>query len=114
MAGRSGLKELTRYIALISILSFAMNRKIPPITSDNVDQIVFFKRDELTTDLICCEITIITKGSPVVWFVHEEADEWTMILLEMENLQGFDKSWPEKVIKPPFVENRTIAFSKTV
>lgn len=90
-----------------------MNRKIPPITPDNVNQIVFFKRDELTTDLICCEITINTERSSVICFVHEESDEWERILLEMEQLKGFDKSWPEKVIKPPFAENRTIAFIKT-
>lgn len=90
-----------------------MSRKIPPITPDNVNQVVFYKKDELTTDLICCEITINTERGPVIWFVHEEGDEWERMLLEMEQLKGFDKSWHEKVINPPFAENRTIAFIKT-
>ena len=90
-----------------------MRRKIPPLTYDIVSKIAFFKRDELTTDLVCCEITIDKVGEPAVWFLHEESNEWADILLEMENLKGFDKSWCEKVILPAFAENRIIVFSKT-
>lgn len=36
----------------------------------------FFKRDELTTDLICCDIEGRERG----WFFHEEAEGWGNLL----------------------------------
>ncbi|MEP6343861.1 MAG: hypothetical protein ABJ275_11160 [Maricaulaceae bacterium] len=91
-----------------------MSRKTPPITDDNVVQIVFYKSDELTTDLICCDITINSATGPLVWFLHEEADEWEDVLLEMKALPEFDVDWFVKVACPAFSENRTIAFGEKI
>lgn len=52
---------------------------------DAVEKVVFFKLDELTTDLICCEV----EASGEVWFFHEEADGWKGLISYLEQLPGF-------------------------
>lgn len=77
---------------------------------DTVIKVEFFKRDELTTDLLCCEILISgTKGNET-WFVHEESTQWDDVLALVSKLPDFDLSWREKVVLPAFSENRTTAF----
>jgi hypothetical protein len=82
----------------------------PPVTLNDVEQVAFFKRDELTTDLICCEITLSADQSARTLFLHEEVPGWNDLIALLEHLPGFDRDWWAKVAKPPFVENRTVAF----
>jgi len=67
----------------------------------------FFKRDELTTDLICCEVM---DGS-VVHFAHEEASDWQALISSLSSLPGFDVDRFAKVTQPTFAESRYLAFS---
>lgn len=78
----------------------------------NIIEVRFFKRDELTSDLICCEIIANVDDEPHTWFYHEEATEWGKIIEQLELISGFDRKWREKVVLPPFEKCMTIAFRR--
>ena len=73
-----------------------------------IERVVFYKRDEITTDLICCDVTV---GS-AVWTFHEEMADWPMLLERLERLPGFRTDWFAAVAQPPFALSETIAFSR--
>lgn len=73
-----------------------------------IDKVTFFKRDEVTTDLICCEVQAFDR----LWFFHEEAEGWDGMLRYLETLPGFQKNWYSSVVHPPFAPSETIAFSR--
>lgn len=75
-------------------------------TPDQIDRVIFFKRDQITTDLICCEVYV--SGS--VHFFHEECAQWPALLRSFAELKAFDGNWFEKVAKPPFQACETVAF----
>lgn len=64
---------------------------LPPLASDDIQEVAFFKRDELTTDLVCCEIAVSNKNGVETWFFHEEASGWGEVLKLVERLPGFDR-----------------------
>lgn len=76
---------------------------------DRIERVTFFKRDEFTTDLICCEVEIDGQ----VWFAHEEADGWDMLLHHLEKLPGFRSDWYAAVSQPPFAPSATVAYTKS-
>ena len=78
------------------------------IRLSDVEEVTFYKRDEFTTDLICCDVRIGGK----VWFFHEEAEGWDMLIRHLGNLPGWRWDWFSKVSPPPFAESRTVAFSR--
>ena len=83
-------------------------KHIETVRLDAVSAVVLYKRDELTTDLVCCDI--VAEG--LVYFVHEEMTGFDTLIGRLEKLPGFDRGWREKVIHPPFAENRTIVFQR--
>jgi hypothetical protein len=88
----------------------------PVITSDmlarlplcEIDRIVFYKRDELTTDLICCDVTMQGR----ICFFHEEASGWCELIAHLAALPGFRTDWYEAVAMPPFDLCETVAFDR--
>jgi hypothetical protein len=74
-----------------------------------VERVEFFKRDELTTDLLCCEVT--TDGH--CFFFHEELSDWPELIAKLEGLKDFRKNWFSQVSQPPFEECRYVAFKRT-
>ena len=64
---------------------------------------VFYKRDEITADLICCDVEIGGK----VWTFHEEADGWLDLITHLSALPGFRVDWYEAVVSPPFATSET-------
>lgn len=90
-----------------------MNLGLLSIPLNAILEVVFFKRDELTTDLVCCEIIVRRGDSVERWFYHEELPEWGEVLNFLERLPDFDTEWPGKVMQPAFEENRTIAFQRS-
>ena len=87
-----------------------MKYDVQNIDLKKILKIEFYKRDELTIDLICCEITFYGECQNEIFFFHEEALEWSDILKKVCDLPNFDKNWREKVVLLPFAENRTTAF----
>jgi hypothetical protein len=73
---------------------------------DAIEKVTFFKRDELTTDLICCEVEIDGRTR----FFHEEAAGWDLLIRPLEGLPGFRADWNAAVVLPPFAECETVAF----
>ena len=73
-----------------------------------IERVVFYKRDEIATDLICCEVW----ASGETFFAHEEAPVWKSLLTKLEALPGFDSDWPQSVVLPPFERCETIAYDR--
>lgn len=82
-------------------LQFALNQ---------IREIVFYKRDEITTDLICCEISMSSDRQDQVLFFHEEMPHWQEMIHRVSELPDFDMKWFEKVAHPPFQTQRTVAY----
>lgn len=83
-------------------------------TLNQVYEVAFFKRDEVTTDLICCEVSISSSRYEGVLFFHEEMGIWTRLIGRVSALPDFDRKWFEKVVKPPFKEQRTVAYRRSI
>lgn len=74
-------------------------------------KIEFYKRDALTTDLVCCDITHGNADAPKLHWLHEELDGWEEVTSAFaEQLPGFKADWREGVIRPAFEESRVVAF----
>lgn len=73
-----------------------------------INAVVFYKRDEITTDLICCDVEMQGR----VWTFHEEEAGWQKLTAHLSTLPGFRDDWYEAVVKPPFATNETIAFDR--
>ena len=80
------------------------------IVLNQVRKIVFYKRDEITTDVICCEISVSFGGQEEVLFFHEEMPHWQEMIEKVSNLPDFDMKWFEKVAHPPFQTQQTVAY----
>ena len=78
------------------------------LTLPDVRAVVFYKRDEITTDLICCDLEVAGH----VWSFHEEAAGWQDLIAHLSALPGFRADWYEAVVGPPFATSETIAFDR--
>lgn len=88
---------------------------MPPFRLADVRQVEFYKRDELTADLICCEISLLAHGkSRQVIFAHEEMPYWGALIHRLELLAGFDAEWFSPVSKPAYLECGYEAFTSTI
>ncbi len=83
----------------------AVLRELP---LEKIDLVVFYKRDEITTDLICCDVEVAGQ----VRTFHEEAAGWTDLIAHLSALPGFRADWFEAVVHPPFATSKTVAFDR--
>ncbi|SEQ47902.1 hypothetical protein [Sphingobium sp. YR768] len=74
----------------------------------DIDAVIFSKRDEIVTDLICCDVDIAGR----VWTFHEEVKGWDILIAHLSALPGFRADWYEAVVKPPFAAIETVAFDR--
>ncbi|MET0308215.1 MAG: hypothetical protein ABW023_05865 [Sphingomonas sp.] len=81
---------------------------LPTIPMAEIDAVIFYKRDEITTDLICCEIST----AHTHWRFHEEMKGWDTLLNWLRQLPGFREDWFAQVSQPPFAESRFVAFGR--
>ena len=77
-----------------------------PLT--DVGKVTFYKRDELTADLICCEVVVADE----VWRFHEELAGWDLLLNHLQGLPNFRADWFATVSRPPFSTSETVAFNR--
>ena len=75
---------------------------------EEVGKVTFYKRDEITTDLICCDMEIGGK----VWTFHEELVGWDLLIDHLQRLPRFASDWFAAVSQPPFATSETVAFSR--
>jgi hypothetical protein len=94
---------------------FAILRGGRPFASarwDDVLRIRAYKRDELTTDLICLDVEL-NDGTTV--FVHEGAPGWEDFLDAAEgalpDMRSF-RSWFSEVAHPPFARSEQVVFDR--
>ena len=77
-----------------------------PLT--DVGKVTFYKRDEVTTDLVCCDGVIDDQ----MWSFHEELVGWDLLLDHLQKLPNFRADWFASVSQPPFATSETVAFSR--
>jgi hypothetical protein len=73
-----------------------------------IDAVIFYKHDEITTDLICCDVQVAGQ----VWTFHEEVIGWSNLVTHLSALPGFRADWYEAVASSPFATSETIAFER--
>ena len=73
-----------------------------------VREVTFYKRDQITTDLICCDVEV--GGN--LWTFHEEATGWPDLIGHLSALPGFRADWYEAVVTHPFATSETVAFKR--
>ena len=74
----------------------------------DIQKVTFYKRGELTTDLICCDV----EAGGQVWSFHEEAEGWEALVRYLERLPRFREDWYQAVVQPPFAASETVAFAR--
>lgn len=85
-------------------------REIFSLRWNDIQEIVAFKRDLFTTDLVCFSF-LTSDGS---FEVNEEVPGFSSLESALEKeLPGFDNTWRYKVIKPAFAPNRTVIYRKS-
>jgi hypothetical protein len=77
-----------------------------PLTG--VARVTFYKRDEITSDLICCDVLV----GEEVWTFNEEMNGWDLLIHYLQGLPGFRRDWFAAVSHPPFAVSATVAFSR--
>jgi hypothetical protein len=77
-----------------------------PLTE--VARVAFYKRDEIASDLICCDVVAAGK----TWTFHEEIDGWRLLIDHLQSLPGFRRDWFAAVSQPSFAKSETVAFSR--
>lgn len=73
-----------------------------------IERVTFYKRDELTTDLICCEVRVAGRDC----FFHEQAEGWQLLLDHLAGLPGFKADWFSAVFQHTFERSETVAFQR--
>ncbi|EPR12094.1 hypothetical protein M527_14130 [Sphingobium indicum IP26] len=74
----------------------------------DIGSVVFYKRDEITTDLICCDVEVAGRVSSF----NEEAKGWDDLIAHLSALPGFRADWYEAVASPAFTASETVAFDR--
>jgi len=76
-----------------------------------IARVIAFKRDMLTTDLICFRITYSGEdGATRQLEINEEMPGFEEIVKGLDQLQGFNTGWRTKVVQPAFVANEVLIF----
>jgi hypothetical protein len=78
------------------------------LSLSEVNKVTFYKRDEITTDLICCDV----EAGGKVWTFHEDQVGWASLVEHLEALPDFRLDWFAVVSQPAFVTNETVAFKR--
>lgn len=81
-------------------------RILVAVPLDSIDKVTFYKRDGITTDLICCEVVTDDR----LWTFHEEMPGWDALLAQVSGLPGFRRDWFAAVSQPAFAPCVTVAF----
>lgn len=82
------------------------------VALDEVRAVVVYKLDELTTDLVCCDIVTGAGDNEQIRTIHEELPGFEAAMRSFETLPGFNRQWRDAVVLPPFATNRTVAYER--
>lgn len=87
-------------------------KEVDAVSLDEVSEIIAYKIDELTTDLVCCEIVAGSGDRERIRTIHEKIAGFDALLALFETLPGFNSKWRAAVILPPFATNRTTIYQR--
>jgi len=85
-----------------------------PFPLSSVLKVLAYKRDELTTDLICFDVTTDAAGGARTWLFHEEQPGFEEIARELALLPGFLTDWRDHVVKPAFASCEIVLYSRPI
>jgi hypothetical protein len=74
----------------------------------DIAKVTFYKRDELTTDLICVDVLV----GEQTWTFHEELVGWDALISHLQRLPTFDSGWFAAMSQRPFEATETVAFRR--
>ncbi|MBA1373860.1 hypothetical protein [Sphingomonas ursincola] len=74
----------------------------------SVERVTFYERDEITTDLICCEVV----ASGQIWTFHEEMPGWDALMAHLAGLASFRQDWFAAVSQTAFQPCEIVAFAR--
>lgn len=83
------------------------------VSLDEINAVIAYKLDEITTDLVCCDIVTGVGDGEQIRTIHEELPGFDLAMARLEALPAFNQMWRSEVILPPFATNRTTIFSRT-
>lgn len=82
------------------------------VSLDEISEIIAYKINELTTDLVCCDIVAGSGDGERIRTIHEEIAGFDELMARFETLPGFNSKWRDAVILPPFATNRTTIYHR--
>ena len=81
------------------------------IPVQGITRVVAFKRDMVTSDLICFLVSYNRDdGTPWHVTLHEDLPGFLDVEKRLAQLPGFDQQWRQHVVLPPFATNETVIF----
>jgi hypothetical protein len=107
------MQEVELQITDLGFLIVENNQTFTKIDWSEIIEIIAFKKDLLTTDLICFEFKTSSAKEVVYFVIHEEmvgfdklADHLKLIL------PGFNANWRQLVVLPPFASNSNLIYRR--
>jgi hypothetical protein len=79
-----------------------------------IRKIAAFKRDEISTDLICWEIEFDERGQPWHVEIHEELEGFQDVVNEALRRKIVDPLWVRLVMQPPFATCWTVIYDASM
>ncbi len=79
---------------------------------EKIEKVTFFKIDEFTSDLVCCDIVFSDDNGLQIIHLNEDRDDLARVDCYFASVEGYDKNWRENVILPPFEECEYVAFKR--
>jgi hypothetical protein len=81
------------------------------IAWSDIAEIIAYKMDLLTEDLICFELRVISNEMPLTYVLSEEIEGFAEAEKALERfLPHFDSTWRAKIVRPAFASNRVRLF----
>lgn len=82
------------------------------VSLDGVVSVAVYKVDELTTDLLCCDVEFDAEGDNRIITLHEDMVGFGTLMELFEELPRFRRNWTEIVLRTAFAESRTVLFQR--
>jgi adenylosuccinate synthase len=83
------------------------------VSLDEINAVVAYKLDEITTDLVCCDIVTGVGDGEQIRTIYEELPGFDSAMARLKALPAFNQMWRDELILPPFATNRTTLYRRT-
>ncbi len=81
---------------------------IEELTLTDIAEVTFYKRDEFTSDLNCCDEVVAGTARAF----NEDQFGWDLLLQRLYKLPNFRTDWYAAVSQPPFATSETVSFNR--